>query len=375
MKLTKTFFNRFIPVLMFVFLANNALLSQVIITDPLLPTDETEIIITFNAVGTGLEGYTGDVYAHTGVNIEGVGNWQYVIGDWNNNNNQPQLTRLETDLYELVISPNIRDFYNVPNGPVITGLAFVFRASSGSPQTIDLFLDVYEAELNVAIINPPKGQPIVENGDVIEILVAAIESQELKLFINDEEVASTTNSQITHTFDTSEYDFGTWWITATASDGTETVQDDSYLFIRPEPPVAALPEDVIPGINYIDDSKVTLVLQDPPALKDYVFLIGDFNDWMITEEYYMNVTPDGTHYWITLSDLIPDTEYGFQYFIDNELRIADPYTHKILDPWNDQWIDDFNYPDLKPYPHNETTGLVSIMHPGRTPYEIGRAHV
>ncbi|MBW6478396.1 MAG: Por secretion system protein, partial [Bacteroidales bacterium] len=369
MKLAKKFLSHLISVLLVIFLVNSTLIAQIIISDPLLPTDETEITITFNAFGTGLEGYTGDVYAHTGVNIEGVGNWQYVIGDWNNNNNQPQLTRLETDLYELVISPNIRDFYNIPDGPAIIGLAFVFRASNGSPQTIDLFLDVYEAALNVAIINPPKGQPIIEDGDVIEILAAAIESQELKLFINDEEVASTTNSQITYTFDTSEYEFGTWWITATASDGTETVQDESYLFIRPEPPVADLPDDVQPGINYIDDSTVTLVLHDPPALKNYVFLIGDLNDWMITEEYYMNVTPDGTHYWITLSDLTPDTEYGFQYFIDNELRLADPYTHKILDPWNDHWIADNTYADLKPYPHNKTTGLVSVLHPGRAPYE------
>ena len=369
MKLTKTLFIQFIALLLITFTANSTLFSQVLISDPLLPTDETEITITFNATGTGLEGYTGDVYAHTGVNIEGVGNWQYVIGNWGNNETQPQLTRIGTDLYELVISPNIRQFYSVPDGPVITGLAFVFRAAEGSPQTIDLFLTVYEAALNVAIINPPKGQPIVEDGDVIEILAAAIESQELKLFINDEEVASTNNSQITYTFDTGEYDFGTWWITATATDGTQTVEDESYLFIRPDPPVAELPDDVLPGINYIDDSTVTLVLHDPPALKNYVFLIGDFNDWMITEEYYMNVTPDGTHYWLTLSDLTPDTEYAFQYFIDNEIRIADPYTHKILDPWNDHWISDFNYPDLKPYPHDKTTGLVSIMHPGRTPYE------
>jgi 1,4-alpha-glucan branching enzyme len=369
MKLTKTFFSQFIAVLLFIFVANSTLFSQVIISDPLLPTDETEITITFNATGTGLEGYTGDVYTHTGVNIAGVGNWQYVIGNWGNNQTQPQLTRIDTDLYELVISPNIRQFYSVPDGPVITGLAFVFRAASGSPQTVDLFLTVYEATLNVAIINPPKGQPIVEDGDVIEILAAAIESQELKLFINDEEVASTNNSQITYTFDTSEYDFGTWWITATASDGTQTVEDESYLFIRPEPPVAELPDDVLPGINYIDDSTVTLVLHDPPALKNYVFLIGDFNEWMITEEYYMNVTPDGTHYWITLTDLTPDTEYAFQYFIDNEIRIADPYTHKILDPWNDHWISNEVYPDLKPYPHDKTTGLVSIMHPGRVPFE------
>ena len=372
MKLTKSLYGKiplFTLILLTILFTGNPLKSQVIISDPLLPTDETEITITFNATGTGLEGYTGNVFAHTGVNVEGVGNWQHVIGDWNNNNNQPQLTRTETDLYELVISPNIREFYNVPAEQVVTGLAFVFRSSNSSQQTIDLFLDVYETALNVAIINPPKGQPIVESGDVIEILVAAIESEEIILFINDEEVDSTTNSQLTYTFDTSEYDFGTWTITASASDGTQTVEDESYLFIRPDPPVAELPEDVLPGINYIDDSTITLVLHDPPALKNYVFLIGDFNNWMITEENYMNVTPDGTHYWITLTGLTPDTEYGFQYFIDNEIRIADPYTHKILDPWNDHWISENIYPDLKPYPHDKTTGLVSIMHPGRTPYE------
>lgn len=374
MKLKKTFVQRILPLLaIWVFLAGVLpLKGQTIVSDPLLPTDAVPVTITFNATGTPLEGYTGDVYAHTGVNIQGGANWQHVIGNWGNNNTQPKLTRSQSDpnVYTLSITPSIRAFYNVPAASKIGALAFVFRGAAGSPQTIDLFLDVYEASLNVAIISPPKGQPIVENGEVIEILAAAIQSNEIKLFINDEQVASTTSSQITYTFDTADYDFGTFTITATATDGTNEVSDETYLFIRPEPPVAALPAGVLPGINYIDNSTVTLVLHDPPALKQFVFLIGDFNDWMVTEEHYMNRTPDGKHYWITLTDLTPGQEYGFQYFIDNELRLADPYTEKVLDPSTDmQIINEGRYPGLIMYPFGKTINPASVLQPGREPYQ------
>lgn len=344
--------------------------SQIITSDPILPTDQTEILVYFNATGTDLEDFEGDVYTHTGVNIEGVGNWQHVIGNWGNNATQPMLERLDDNLYLLAITPNIREFYGVPASQTITGLAFVFRADTGPLQTIDLFLNVYPSgEMSVAILNPPKDQPIVEYGDNVEILAAAIDSEEILLFINNEQVASTQEGQIEHTFSSTQYGFGSHWIKATATAGQESVSDSAFVFVRPEPSVAELPENVIPGINYLDDSSVTLVLHDPPALKEFVFVIGDFNDWLANEEGYMNRTPDGTHYWITIENLTPDEEVGFQYFIDNELRLADPYTHKVLDPGNDHWISSFNYPDLKPYPHDKTHGLVSIMHPGRTPFQ------
>ncbi|MFP4064578.1 MAG: alpha-amylase family glycosyl hydrolase [Bacteroidales bacterium] len=124
-----------------------------------------------------------------------------------------------------------------------------------------------------------------------------------------------------------------------------------------------------PGVTYHDENSATLVLHDPPALKEYVFLIGDMNNWHPTENHYMNRTPDGTHYWITLEGLEADTEYGYQFYIDGELRLADPYTHKVLDPWNDEYIPASTYPDLKDYPEQKTEGLVSILHPGRPAYE------
>ncbi len=339
-------------------------------SNPVFPTDAEEIIITFNATGTDLESYTGDIYAHTGVNIEGVGNWQHVIGSWNNNTTQPKLTDLGENLYQLVITPNIREYYSVPDGSKVIGLAFVFRAATGSPQSADLFIEVFEPTLNVAITNPPKGQPIVEMGATLTVKAASNMAENLSLYVDDNQVEFTTDEEISYDFITTDYGHGTFWLIAKAQDADDNVvYDSTYVFVRSQPEVAALPDDVIPGINYIDDNTVTLVLHDPPALKEFVFVIGDFNDWMVNEEGYMNVTPDGTHFWITLTDLTPDTEYGFQYFIDNELRLADPYTHKVLDPWNDHWINEYNYPNLKPYPVNKTTGLVSILHPARETYQ------
>ncbi len=340
-----------------------------ITTDPPLPTAGSQVTITFDATqGSGsMEGYTGDVYTHTGVRIEGVGNWQYVIGNWGDNDVQPQLTRIGTDLYELVISPDLYDFYGVPETETITGMNFVFRAAENAPQTEDLFVEVVEEGLMVAILSPEGLQPIVELNEEVPIHAAANESDSLSLFVNEALIATTHTPELFYDWTADEH--GRFDIQVVAyGAGDETAEASTYFYVRPEVPVADLPEGVVPGINYIDENTVTLVLHDPPALKEYVFVIGDILEWGVGEENYMNRTPDGTHFWITFNDLTPDTEYAFQYYIDGELRLADPYTHKVLDHL-DQFIDDFNYPDLMPYPEDKTSGNVSIMHPGRTPYE------
>ena len=351
------------------FLGSYSLLNAQITTDPPLPTANDAVILTFDATqgGGGMAGYEGDVYTHTGISTP-FNQWQYVIGNWGNNDVQPQLTRIGPDLYELHISPSIREFYNVPADTIITGMHFVFRAAEESPQTEDLFVEVVEAGLTVTIHSPGGMQPVYALNDIIPIEASANESDSIALRINDNYITSTTESSLSYNWQADNY--GNQHIVVTAyGDDDETAEAETSVFIRQEVPVAELPQGVINGINYLDENTVTLVLHDPPALKEFAFVIGDMNDWELSDDLLMNRTPDGTRYWLTIENLEADTEYGFQYYIDGELRLADPYTHKVLDPWNDHWIDDFNYPDLKPYPAGKTTGLVSIMHPGRIPYE------
>ena len=101
--------------------------AQTIYTEPEFPTADAAVTVFFNAEGTPLEDYTGDVYTHTGVTVGGS-QWQYVIGNWGNNATQPQLTKIGTNLYELEMTPSIRDFYGVPASGEISEICFVFRA-------------------------------------------------------------------------------------------------------------------------------------------------------------------------------------------------------------------------------------------------------
>jgi hypothetical protein len=119
--------------------------SAQIIAEPPEPTDLDAVTINLNTAGTGLENYTGDVYAHTGLTIAGVGPWQYVIGEWGNNQTQPMLQYVSPGIYQLIITPSIRAFYDVPENDEITGMHFVFRSEDGNQQTSDLFWQVYGA--------------------------------------------------------------------------------------------------------------------------------------------------------------------------------------------------------------------------------------
>jgi len=351
---------RFYLFILFIYLAF-ALKAQPITVTPALPTDADAVTIIFDATKasrTDLVGYTGEVYVHTGVKVEGNTSWQYVIGSWGNNTTQPKLTRTGTNTYQLTISPSIRQFYGVPIDKKITQMCFVFRSADATKQTEDIFYNVYEQGLSVSITNPSQVKPIYELNSNINIQVSANSSTSLKLYIDNVEIASTNQTSISYPYTAGSY--GKHWIKAEASNGPATKYDSVYILVRTPVNVATLPADTKPGVNIITDNSATIVLYDPPAKKNYVYLIGSFSDWLPDEQFYMNRTPDGKYYWLTLNNLEQNKEYAFQFLIDGYLRIADPFTNKTLDP-NDQYIPSSVYPNLMPYPTGKTNGIVSVF--------------
>jgi 1,4-alpha-glucan branching enzyme len=129
--------------------------------------------------------------------------------------------------------------------------------------------------------------------------------------------------------------------------------------------VAALPANVKDGINYIDDKTVILSLLAPR--KDFVFVTGDFNAWKVDPAFQMKKTPDGERFWLQLDNLVPKKEYVFQYLVNGNLRIADPYTDKVADPWNDAQIGEATYPGLIPFTKTEY-GIASVLQTAQQPY-------
>jgi len=355
-----------------------SMMAQVIWTEPEYATQYDSIVVYFDAtqaVRTDLVGYTGDLYVYTCINTN-VGNWQHEKAAWGVNDNQTKLTRISANIYKFVMGyPRV--FYSVTSGSeTIYALCFVFRSADASKQTEDIFYELYESGLTVVISKPtinnaftdPRRSPVfADRGDTvaIEINSAALgtECDTLKLFLNNELITQVADTMLNYDFITADHNYG---MNNFIAIGIDTIRQgdtvDFAIMVNQPVTFASRPESVIGGVSLVGDSGVIFSLQAP--YKDFVYLIGDFNDWMVDSNYYMKCEDNGgaeVHWWLAVEGLDPQTEYAFQYFVDGEIRIADPYSEKILDPWNDAYIPASVYPDLKTYPAGKTSEIVGTF--------------
>ena len=351
-----------------------------ITTEPSFPTADRPVTITFDATDTGLEGYSGSVYAHTGLIVteqdQNSGDWEYVIGDWGDNNVQPELDMIGQDLWELHID-DMYAFYDAPETEDIYQIALVFRSSDQGMQTADLFVDVY-SEIVVVRFDQPTlpqfGPAILGENELLQVEVSAnsleYEITSVELFVNDDVVAVSDSAFLAYDIEIDAS--GRSQIRAVAEDTQGNTAESSFqTMVNPAVTEAPVPDGLELGINYHNqDDRATFVLWAPE--KEFVYLIGDFNDWEPETDYFMareTVRSDSVLYWITVDGLEPGVEYGFQYLIDGDIRMGDPFSHKVLSPWNDQYISGSVYPNLKEYPHGKTNHMVSVMQTGQEPYD------
>ncbi|WP_412467285.1 alpha-amylase family glycosyl hydrolase [Pedobacter sp. KLB.chiD] len=129
---------------------------------------------------------------------------------------------------------------------------------------------------------------------------------------------------------------------------------------------ADLPAGAKDGVVFINNGTSAIVTLYAPNKKS-VTLIGEFNNWS-TSATPMKNTSDGNYWWIQVDNLNPSTEYAYQFYVDGNLKVADPYCEKVLDPDNDQYISAATYPNLKAYPTGKTTGIVSVMQANQPVY-------
>ncbi len=354
---------KFVIAAIFILLTCVSNLFAQIVTEPIFPFQNGAVTIILDTKNTALNNYTGELYAHTGVRLQGSDTWSYVIGEWGNNDTQPQLRYEGDGIYKLEISPDINTFYNLPFSADVHELAFVFRTSDGTSQTADMFVRVYDESLNVAI-HTPLDQSVVQAGTSVEIVTSSINARSMTLYIDDNEVAATTESELSYSYTP---ELGSHSIKVIATDGLEHVEVVHRLLARDTITVQEIPETWREGINYPNDSAVGLVLYAP--YKDFVYVIGDFNDWTPNNDFLMKKAPEGDLWWLEVNGLTPGLEYGFQYYIDAELKIADPYSTQISDPWNDSEIPERNYPNMYEYPEGKTTEIVTVVQTKQDAYQ------
>lgn len=161
-------------------------------------------------------------------------------------------------------------------------------------------------------------------------------------------------------------------IVGVTGEGAEMADSTSFTYIGATQDVdAPRPNGLQDGITYAEDgTSVTFSLFAPG--KENVFVIGDFTDWNVELDYQMfrdSLNADSIWFWLEVDNLTPGTEYGMQYLVDGEIRIADPYSELILDEFNDQFISAAVFPNLKAYPAGKTSQLVTVINPGAEEFE------
>ena len=340
--------------------------AQILTSTPAFPTQTDQITIVYDATtGNGdLAGYN-PIYAHTGVissNSANANDWQHVVGNWGTADANVLMTSIGNNLFQIVITP--QTFYSLGAGETVSELKFVFRNQSGTvvgrnADGSDISLPIYQAGFNAAFNLPTSTSQIVNPNTNVSVSANASLASNMTISLNGNTVASGNGvTSLSYTFNQSTP--GSYHLMLTAINGSTTLTDDRYIIIMPSVNVAAAPAGTVDGINHTSTTGVRLQLYAPN--KNYVFVIGDFNNWQFDLNYLMNRTPDGSTYWLDIPNLTPGTEYRFQYYVANDnIRIADIYADKILDPWNDGWISETTYPNLIDYPVGLTTDPVSVF--------------
>ena len=163
-----------------------------------------------------------------------------------------------------------------------------------------------------------------------------------------------------------------------SADGTKKgIDADSFIsitdakyqgFVPGEMKTGKMPSGMKEGIN-VHNTKTgaTFVLYDKDKngkSKDYAYIVGDFNGWLLANDKTSQMTRDEEAgcWWITVNGLEATKEYAFQYYLGDKdgepIRIGDPYCEKILDPDNDQYITKnigrYEYP-------KQAKGIVSVF--------------
>jgi len=363
--------------------------SQLLSWTPNFPQESTTpFTITMDATkgNQGLNAYTpvADVYVHIAVitNLStSFSDWKYNKYVWATTNPLAQATSLGSNKWSYTITGGIRTFFGVPAGETIQKIAILFRNGAGTKvqrntDGSDMYIPIYTSALNtrftVPLMQPtyiPQPETITKVvGNSIDMTGVSNNNAALKLYFNGSVVATATATTTISASPTIAV-AGNQVLVTEAVAGISTKRDTIRFYVAGPVTTAALPAGVRDGINYeADNTAATLVFYAPG--KSRVGIIGDLpgSNWIEQSAYQFKRTPDGNYWWLRITGLTPGTEYSYQYLVDGTLRIGEPYTEKVLDPWNDQYIPAATYPALKAYPTGLTSGVVSILQTGQTPY-------
>ncbi|MDA9774104.1 alpha-amylase family glycosyl hydrolase [Saprospiraceae bacterium] len=365
--------------------------SQIISLSPSSANPDQLVSLIFDANEGNSELSGADkVYIHHGIVLSSPDgtDWNYVQGNWGQDDGIGEMISLGDDKWQIDFAPTLREYFGAADGENIFRISAVFRSADGATKgTIDpgeyswgTVLANQDNYINLNVANfvgfdaPQGAETFLNDGESVEIIAnASSEVTSMQLLIDEgngyEEVfSSNSGTSITYAYYPTESSLVSFKLIAEINgEDLESIKEHNVIVITPSE-IAALPAGARAGINYNsnDQTKVTLVLEAPE--KDYAHVVGDFSNWAVLAENQMKKTPDGEFLWAEITDLEPLQPYVFQYWVEDDVKIGDPYADQAADPWNDGYIDDETYPNVPEYTRTDLQ-YATVFQTGQTEYQ------
>ena len=317
-----------------------------------------------------------ECYLYSCVEVNNSGKWEYQLANWPSKSEKTKMTKSGSKW--VLNIPNLYTFYGVPTSKTITKLLVLFtngdsentmsgRAVGGA----DIIIDVVEPGLVVAFST--KLEDLSSQGSSVTITCNATESASMTLKHNGATVKTGTGTEMTYTATFTEA--GTNLFELSGTNGSKTSTATMTTYVAAAPTKENRPAGIVNGIYYpADPSKVTLCTYagSKTAPAKHVFVVGDFNNWEISNDYQLKQANDSAYFWIELKGLTPKKEYAFQYVVmrpDGVVkRICDLYSEKVL-TWDDQWEPKTSDPTLMPYPSKADGSFVTVIQTAKDAFQ------
>tara|TARA_R110001592_G_scaffold24026_4_gene93312 strand:- start:1239 stop:4001 length:2763 start_codon:yes stop_codon:yes gene_type:complete len=281
-------------------------------------------------------------------------------GTWTNSNEAQKLTNNGNGSFSITFKPTT--FYNRTNIGSI-GMLIKAKNGAGDKKSQDQIYQVGAFQLTLN--SPTNTTSILNSGETLPISAATSLPANFNLKANGTSINQKTNLT-TYSFSPTITQNTTFILEAT--NNGETVSKTFNAIVKPTNVEAAVPKGMKDGLNLnpTDNTKATLVFYAPN--KEFIHVIGSFNNWEINNAYLLKKDTAKNRFWIELTGLSPQTDYTYQYIINADLRVADPYSTVVLTENNDQYINATTYPNLPSYPLGKTNHAVTLLRTGDTPY-------
>ena len=317
-------------------------------------SDQITITVDVNSNDTDCNSITNPstVYMHSGIGTD-ADPWGFsVVGNWGQNDGVGAMTNNGDGTWSITIIPE--EYYNLTatEAANATRMGMVFRNASGTQELKDNGCSDFLYNVGIfqlTLVNPEENSTtLVNEGSSFTITANTSQIADYTLTANGS-VVNTQNDITSYTYNYTVNQTVQMELTATSSNGSSQTRAFT-LVVAPEVQSAAIPSWIKQGINYTTDhTKAGLAIWAPG--KDFIHVIGDFNNWQVNDNYVMKRdTANPDLFWIEITGLTPGQMYAFQYRTSDARIVADPYSPLILSSYDDQWIPASVYPNLPDYP-------------------------